>query len=100
MTTQPAAPHTWLRPALLTPSMVSLREHGVDQVKHKVVDALPHTAKFDVRSVILSSIAEEAPDLVAVGARGTGGFRGLLVGSVTAAVVHHAPGSVLVARTG
>lgn len=77
-----------------------LREHGVDQVKPDVVEAVPHTAEFDVRSVILSAIAEESPDLVAVGARGTGGIRGLLVGSVTAAVVHHAPCSVLVARTG
>ena len=30
---------------------------------------------------------------------GTGGIRGLLVGSVTTAVVHHAPCSVLVSRT-
>ena len=77
-----------------------LREHGVDQVKHEVVEALPHTAEFDLRSVILNAVAEQAPDLVALGARGTGGIRGLLVGSVTAAVVHQAPCSVLVARTG
>lgn len=77
-----------------------LREHGVDQVKHEVVEALRHTAEFDVRSEILRAVAEQSPDLVALGARGTGGIRGLLVGSVTAAVVHHAPCSVLVARTG
>lgn len=44
-----------------------LRENGVDQVKHEVVEAVPHTAEFDIRSVILSAIAEESPDLVAVG---------------------------------
>lgn len=64
-----------------------------------MVEALPHAAEFDVRSVILRAVAEQTPDLVALGARGTGGIRGLLVGSVTAAVVHHAPCSVLVART-
>lgn len=77
-----------------------LREHGVDQVKHEVVEALAETAEFDARSAILSTIAERSPDLVALGARGTGGIRGLLVGSVAAAVVHHSPSSVLVARTG
>jgi nucleotide-binding universal stress UspA family protein len=77
-----------------------LREHGVEQVTHELIEALPHTADFDVRSVILRAVTEQSPDLVAVGARGTGGIRGLLIGSVTAAVVHHAPCSVLVARTG
>ncbi len=77
-----------------------LREHGVDEVTDRVIGALPHTAEFDVRSVILSAVTEQSPDLVAVGARGTGGIKGLLVGSVTAAVVRHVPCSVLVARTG
>lgn len=81
-------------------AVARLHEHGVDQVRHDVVTALTHTAEFDVRSVVLTTIADLSPDLVAVGARGTGGVRGLLVGSVTAAVVHHAPCSVLVAKTG
>lgn len=81
-------------------AVAKLREHGVDQVKHEVIDAVPRTAEFDVRSVIITTVADQSPDLVALGARGTGGIRGLLVGSVTAAVVHHAPCSVLVARTG
>lgn len=75
-----------------------LREHGVDQVRHDVVTAVSHAAELDVRSVILTTIDDLSPDLVAVGARGTGGIRGLLVGSVTAAVVHRAPCSVLVAK--
>ena len=86
--------------AAVEEAVATLREHGVDHVKQEVVDAVPGTAQFDVRSLILKTIAEESPDLVAVGARGTGGIRGLLVGSVTTAVVHHAPCSVLVARTG
>ena len=81
-------------------AVAQLREHGVKQVTHEVVTALTHAAEFDVRSVILTTIADLSPDLVAVGARGTGGIRGLLVGSVAAAVVHRAPCSVLVAKTG
>lgn len=81
-------------------AVARLREHGVEQVKHELIEALPHAAEFDVRSVILRAVADQSPDLVAVGARGTGGIWGLLIGSVTDAVVHHAPCSVLVARTG
>lgn len=77
----------------------ALEAAGVADLRPDVVAALPYTADFDVRSTIFSTIENTAPDLVAVGARGTGGVRGLLVGSVTTAVVHHAPCSVLVAKT-
>lgn len=42
--------------------------------------------------------ASKAADLVVVGSRGLGGFTGLLLGSVSTKILHHAGCSVLVVR--
>lgn len=57
----------------------------------RVVDGEP-------RHVIASTAADWGADLVVVGARGLGAFKRLLLGSVSTAVVHHAPCPVLVVR--
>jgi nucleotide-binding universal stress UspA family protein len=47
---------------------------------------------------ILSFVDREKVDLIVVGTRGLGGFKKLLLGSVSSGVVSHATCSVLVAR--
>jgi nucleotide-binding universal stress UspA family protein len=57
----------------------------------RVVDGEP-------RQVIAAAAREWGADLIVVGARGLGAFGRLLLGSVSTAVVHHAPCPVLVLR--
>jgi nucleotide-binding universal stress UspA family protein len=49
---------------------------------------------------IVRAASEPGVDLLVVGARGVGGFKRLLLGSVSDAVIRHAPCSVLVVKRG
>lgn len=83
------------------PPSDQLREQGfalLEEVEQRVdtsgleverIVAIGHTAN------VLCDVAKGA-DLLVVGSRGFGGFRGLLVGSVTQQVVAHSPCPVLV----
>jgi nucleotide-binding universal stress UspA family protein len=80
---------------------------AADALHTSVTDALGADPGVEVReetrlgnaAQVLLTEAEGA-DLLVLGARGRGGFRGLLLGSVSTHCVHHAPCPVLVVREG
>lgn len=74
-------------------------------VASQVTEALGPNPELEVEQVVTEGpaaqvILEAAKDaeLIVVGSRGRGGFGGLLLGSVSTQVVHHAHCPVLVAR--
>jgi nucleotide-binding universal stress UspA family protein len=83
------------------------RRH-VEAANDRVMDALEaggRTATLVIREgdpkrAILAAAAEHRSDLIVMGARGLGGFRGLALGSVSRAVSKAAPCSTLVVPAG
>lgn len=75
---------------------------GAEQVLARVIDSVdahgvrvdPIVSEGDPASTLLD--AAEGADMLVVGSRGRGGFVGLLLGSVSHKVIHHAPCPVLV----
>jgi len=62
---------------------------------------LPDGVRAEIRQGLPAQVLIEAgkeADLLIVGSRGHGGFVGALLGSVSTAIVHHAPCPVLVVR--
>lgn len=66
--------------------------------KYPDVDVIHKTRRADPASALVTESAGAA--LTVVGSRGAGGFRGLLLGSVSHAVLHHAGSPVAIVRTG
>jgi nucleotide-binding universal stress UspA family protein len=103
-----ALPEPW---AIVTPplgpSNDELRDHLETAARH-VLDASVDKARAAEPDLeIHGELAEDRPaaallsaardaDLLVVGSRGRGGFAGLLLGSVSAQCVHHAPCPVVV----
>ncbi len=79
-------------------------ERGAERIQAIALDAVPsdgvevsgHLVQGPPASVLLD--AAHGVNLLVVGSRGLGGFSGLLLGSVSNQVVHHAACPVLVIR--
>jgi len=75
-----------------------------DEAAKKIATITTNTRVVVLRSVtsvaeaILEEASQENVNLIVVGTRGLGGFKKLLLGSVSSAVVEHSPCSVLVVR--
>lgn len=57
-------------------------------------------AEGHIADRIIRTCDESKADLLVVGSRGLGGFKGMLLGSVSQQLVRHAPCSLLIVRTG
>lgn len=82
-------------------------DYGDDDARQRLDRALEAVAgdigDVDVERVVVCDLPARAlldaardADLLVVGSRGLGGFKGLLLGSVTQQVVHHAPCAIVV----
>lgn len=77
---------------ILTPIAADARKTGVD-----VKTVVPETTSSIVETIIQQADMEKV-DLIVVGTRGLGGFKKMLLGSVSSGIVSHASGPVLIVR--
>ncbi len=107
------AVHAWLGPAARAPGDMLPVVHDVDQVeaeearllsealagcreRHPDVEVREELVHGPARAVLVERSAQA--QVLVVGTRGRGGIRGLLLGSVSHAVLHHGECPVLVVR--
>jgi nucleotide-binding universal stress UspA family protein len=73
-------------------------KQAADRLADTSLTVAPVVLKGQARAVILTEAENWGADLIVLGTRGMGGFKRLLLGSVSSAVISHAPCSVLLAR--
>ena len=74
-------------------------ERAAETVKKAGVEAETHIVRDDASEALISAAEEHDADLILIGNKGMTGARRFLLGSVPNDVAHHAPCSVLIART-
>ena len=74
-------------------------ERAAEAAKKAGVDAETHVVRDDASEALISAAEEHGADLILIGNKGMTGARRFLLGSVPNDVAHHAPCSVLIART-
>lgn len=87
-----------LEPGEFEAAAVALLDEAVAEIGDAPVTIEKHARAGSPASVLVDA-AEEA-DLLVVGSRGRGGFTGLLLGSVSQQVSHHAPCPVVIVPNG
>lgn len=105
--------HTWTSPFLTYAdgaSMLQFDDHKIEEESRVLVAEAVAGAAADHPDVIWTtelisgsaaqalSRASETADLLVVGSRGHGGFTGLLLGSVSQSVLHHAHSPIAIVR--
>ncbi|HEX9226452.1 MAG TPA: universal stress protein [Arthrobacter sp.] len=79
------------------PQAARLQNEALKRVNSEGVTVTVDVVQGKAAAVLLQEAANA--DLLVVGSHGLGGFAGLLLGSVSTQVFHHAPCPVLVVRT-
>lgn len=75
-----------------------LAERASTELRGCGLEVTPVTVQADPRSALIDDAREGSADLIVVGSHGRSGLSKLLLGSVAAHVVSHAPCSVLVVK--